>query len=54
MNFKNVPIPAAAEAAGMTNLVFSEDFETEKSIDFSGEGKRVIASMLIARTVAAR
>ena len=39
MSFKNVPIPAAAEAAGMTKLVFSEDFETEMAIDFSGEGK---------------
>jgi len=39
MSFKNVPIPAAAAAAGMTNLVFAEDFETEKAIDFSGEGK---------------
>ncbi len=39
MSFKNVPIPAAAEAAGMTNLVFAEDFESETAIDFSGEGK---------------
>ncbi len=39
MSFKNVPIPAAAEAAGMTKLVFAEDFETDKAIDFSGEGK---------------
>ena len=39
MSFKNVPIPAAAEAAGMTKLVFAEDFETETAIDFSGEGK---------------
>ncbi len=36
---KNVPVPEAAKAAGMTNLVFSEDFETETAIDFSGEGK---------------
>ena len=39
MSFKNVPIPAAAEAAGMTKLVFAEDFESETAIDFSGEGK---------------
>ncbi len=39
MSFKNEPIPAAAAAAGMTNLVFAEDFETETAIDFSGEGK---------------
>ncbi len=39
MSFKNVPIPEAAAAAGMTNLVFAEDFETETAIDFSGEGK---------------
>ncbi len=39
MSFKNVPIPAAAEAAGMNRLVFAEDFETETAIDFSGEGK---------------
>ena len=39
MSFKNVPIPAAAEAAGFTNLTFAEDFESEKAIDFSGEGK---------------
>ncbi len=39
MSFKHEPIPAAAKAAGMTNLVFAEDFETDKAIDFSGEGK---------------
>ena len=39
MSCKNVPIPAAAEAAGMTRLTFCEDFDNEKSIDFSGEGK---------------
>ena len=39
MSCKNVPIPAAAEAAGMTKLVFCEDFDNEMSIDFSGEGK---------------
>jgi len=39
MSFKHDPIPAAAKAAGMTKLVFAEDFETEKAIDFSGEGK---------------
>ena len=39
MSFNNVPIPEAAKAAGMTNLVFAEDFETETAIDFSGEGK---------------
>ena len=39
MSCKNVPIPAAAEAAGMTKLVFCEDFDNEFSIDFSGEGK---------------
>ncbi|MBR2406321.1 MAG: family 16 glycosylhydrolase [Clostridia bacterium] len=39
MSCKNVPIPAAAEAAGMTNLVFCEDFDNERSIDFSGEGR---------------
>ncbi len=39
MSFKHEPIPAAAEAAGMTKLVFAEDFESDKAIDFSGEGK---------------
>ncbi len=39
MSCKNVPIPAAAEAAGFTKLTFCEDFETEKAIDFSGEGR---------------
>ena len=38
MSCKNVPIPAAAEAAGMTKLVFCEDFDNERSIDFSGKG----------------
>ena len=36
---KEVIIPEAAKAAGMTRLVFNEDFDTEKAIDFSGEGK---------------
>ena len=36
---QNIVIPEAAKAAGMTNLVFNEDFDTDKSIDFSGEGK---------------
>ncbi len=40
MSFTNVPIPAAAQAAGMTRLVFSEDFESDTAIDFSGEGKK--------------
>ena len=39
MSFKNVPIPAAAEAAGFTNLVFADDFDSYDTIDFSGEGK---------------
>ena len=39
MSFKDIPIPAAAEAAGYTNLTFAEDFEGENAIDFSGEGK---------------
>ncbi len=39
MSFKNEPIPAAAAAAGMTNLVFADDFDTPDTIDFSGEGK---------------
>lgn len=39
MSFKNVPIPAAAEAAGMTKLVFADDFDSYDTIDMSGEGK---------------
>ncbi len=39
MSCTNVPIPAAAEAAGFTKLVFAEDFESDTAIDFSGEGK---------------
>ncbi len=39
MSFKNEPIPAAAAAAGMTNLVFADDFDSLDTIDFSGEGK---------------
>ena len=39
MSFKNVPIPAAAEAAGYTKLIFSEDFDDYSGIDMSGEGK---------------
>ena len=31
--------PAAAAAAGMTKLAFCDDFETDATIDFSGEGK---------------
>lgn len=38
MSCKNVPIPEAAKAAGMTKLVFCEDFESETAIDFSGKG----------------
>lgn len=40
MSCKNVSIPAEAEAAGMTKLVFCEDFESDTAIDFSGEGKK--------------
>ncbi len=36
---KNIPIPAAAEAAGMTKLVFADDFDSPDTIDWSGEGK---------------
>ena len=39
MSFKNVPIPAAADAAGMTKLVFADDFDSYDTIDMSGEGK---------------
>ena len=39
MSLKNVPIPAAAEAAGYTNLTFCEDFNDYSGIDMSGEGK---------------
>ena len=39
MSFANTPIPAAAEAAGMTNLVFADDFDSYDTIDVSGEGK---------------
>ena len=39
MSFKNTPIPAAAEAAGMTNLVLADDFDSYDTIDVSGEGK---------------
>ncbi len=39
MSCKNIPIPAAAEAAGFTKLTFCEDFETDKAIDFSDEGR---------------
>lgn len=36
---KTIEIPQAAKEVGMTNLVFNEDFDTDMSIDFSGEGK---------------
>ena len=39
MSFKNLPIPAAAEAAGFTNLTFADDFDSYDTIDTSGEGK---------------
>ena len=39
MSFKNTPIPPAAQAAGMTNLVFADDFDSYDTIDLSGEGK---------------
>ena len=39
MSFKNTPIPAAAEAAGMTRLAFADDFDSYDTIDVSGEGK---------------
>lgn len=39
MSFKNVPIPAAAEAAGFTKLALADDFDDLSNIDFSGEGK---------------
>ncbi len=39
MSFKNVPIPPAAEAAGMTKLVFADDFDSPDTVDWSGEGK---------------
>lgn len=39
MSFKNVPIPAAAEAAGFTKLEFADDFDSYDTIDLSGEGK---------------
>ena len=39
MSCKIVPIPEAAAKAGLLNLVFCEDFETDKAIDFSGKGE---------------
>lgn len=39
MSFKDLPIPEAAKAAGMTNLVFADDFDSLDTIDWSGEGK---------------
>lgn len=39
MSVKNVPIPAAAEAAGFTKLALCEDFDDYSGIDLSGEGK---------------
>lgn len=33
MSYKNVPIPEAALAAGMTNLVFEDDFDSMDTID---------------------
>lgn len=39
MSVKNVPIPEAAKAAGMTRLVLEDDFDNYESIDMSGEGK---------------
>ncbi len=39
MSCKHVPIPAPAVQAGLHELVFCEDFETEMAIDFSGEGR---------------
>ena len=39
MSFKNVPIPAAAEAAGFTKLAIADDFDDLSQFDMSGEGK---------------
>ena len=39
MSLKNVPIPEAAKAAGMTKLVLEDDFDNYDTIDMSGEGK---------------
>ncbi len=39
MSLKNVPIPEAAEKAGLTNLMFADDFDSYDTIDMSGEGK---------------
>lgn len=39
MSCKDTPIPEAAAEAGLTELVFCEDFEDDFAIDFSGEGK---------------
>ncbi len=39
MSFENVPIPAAAEAAGMLRLTFADDFESADTVDMSGEGR---------------
>lgn len=39
MSFQNLPIPAAAEAAGMLRLTFADDFESADTIDMSGEGR---------------
>ncbi len=33
MSCKNIPIPEAAKAAGMTNLVFEDDFDSMDTID---------------------
>ena len=38
MGCSNLPIPEAAREAGLSELVFCEDFENEKAIDFSGKG----------------
>ncbi len=36
---REISIPVAAQAAGMTRLTFSDDFESIDTIDMSGEGK---------------
>lgn len=39
MSFKNVPIPAAAEAAGYTNLAIADDFDDLSQFDLECSGK---------------
>ena len=36
---KSLPIPEAARAAGMTRLVFADDFDSYDTIDLSGKGR---------------